>query len=193
MHASMTEPRVKGLAIINMRNWFDERLGAGWYLRTARELEPDWPERLLPGDWYSVRTSLHAYVRGFEQLGGYESVQQLMEDVSGEVALKDLNGILRAFLWAASPKMFLRTAPKIWDTYANFATSEVLSNEAGRFLVKVGGIPSDLVGWTTAAWTGFLVPALKLAGGKDPEVVVSERRQTPGVETWEFVYELTYS
>jgi hypothetical protein len=193
MHASMTEPRVKGLGIINMRNWFDERLGAGWYTRTAREREPDWPERILPGDWYLVRTSLHAYVRGFEQLDGYESVVQLMEDVSGEVALKDLNGILRAFLWAATPKMFLRTAPKIWDTYCNFATSEVLSNEVGHFVVKVSEIPTDVIDWVIAAWTGFLVPALGLAGGKDPKVAVSERRQTPGAETWEFTYELTYS
>jgi hypothetical protein len=193
MHASMTEPRVKGLAMINIRNWFDERLGAGWFTKTAREREPEWPERLLPGDWYCVRTSLHIYQRGFVQLGGYGSVQLLMEDAAGEVALKDLNGILRAFLWAASPKMFLRTAPKIWDTYANFATSEVLSNDANRFLIRVSGIPDDLVEWVTAAWTGFLIPALKLAGGKDPKVAVGELRQTPGMETWEFVYELSYS
>lgn len=193
MHACMTEPRVKGLAMLNVRNWFDERLGAGWFTRTARERDPDWPDRLLPGDWYSVRTSFHIYKRGFEQLGGYASVQSLMEEIAGEVALKDLNGILRAFLWAASPKMFLRTAPKIWDTYANFSIPEVLSNEVGRFVVKVSGIPDDIVDWVTSAWTGFLVPALTLAGGKDPKVAVSEIRQTPGAETWEFVYELTYS
>lgn len=189
----MAEPLVKGLALINIRNWFDERLGAGWFTRTAREREPDWPDRLLPGDWYMARTSFYIYQRGFEQLGGYQSVQQLMEDAAGEVALKDLNGILRAFLWVASPKMFLRAAPKMWDTYCNFGTSEVLSNEVGRFLIKVAGIPADLVAWVTSAWSGFLVPALGLAGGKDPKVVVSEVRQTPGAETWEFVYELTYS
>jgi hypothetical protein len=193
MHFVMTEPRVKGLAMINIRNWMDERLGTGWFTRTAREREPDFPERLLPGDWYLVRTSLHIYTRGFEQLGGYESVQQLMEEAAGEVALKDLNGILRAFLWAATPKMFLRTAPKIWDTYANFASTEVLSNEVGRFRIKVGGIPADLISWVVGAWTGFLVPALGLAGGKDPKVSVGEIRQTPGAETWEFLYELHYS
>jgi hypothetical protein len=193
MHASMTEPLVKGLALINTRDWFDERLGAGWFTRTIREFEPDWPERLLPGEWYSIRASLAVYRRGVEQLDGYDSVRQLMEEISGEVALKDLNGILRAFLWAASPKMFLRTAPKIWDTYANFATPEVLRNDVGRFVVKLSEIPEDVVEWSTSAWTGFLVPALGLAGGKDPKVTVRELQQTPGAETWEFVYELTYS
>lgn len=189
----MTEPRVKGLAGINMRNWFDERLGSGWYTRTAREREPEWPERILPGDWYSVRTSVHIYTRGCEQLGGYASVRDLMEEVSGEVALKDLNGVLRAFLWAATPKMFLRAAPKIWDTYCNFGNAEVLVNDAGRFVVKVSGIPVDLLDWGIAAWTGFLIPALGLAGGKDPKSSVREIRQTSGAETWEFEYELTYA
>jgi hypothetical protein len=189
----MSEPLVKGLAIINMRNWMDERLGAGWFTRTARERDPDWPDRLLPGDWYSVRTSMYIYERGFEQLRGYESLQQLMADAAGETAVKDLNGILRAFLWAASPKMFLRTAPKIWETYANFATTEVLGNEVGRFSAKVSDFPGDIIDWMTAAWTGFLVPALKLAGGKEPQVAISNVKQTPGKDTWEFVFDLTYS
>jgi hypothetical protein len=188
----MSEPLVKGLAVINTRVWYDERLGAGWFTSTAREREPDWPDRLLPGDWYSARTILYTHERGLEQLGGYESIRQLMEDISGEVALKDLNGILRAFLWVASPKMFLRTAPRIWDTYCKFATPEVLSNETGRFQVRVADIPADLVEWVKAAWTGFLVPALKMAGGNEPKVAISEVKQTPNTNTWELVYELTY-
>jgi hypothetical protein len=100
---------------------------------------------------------------------------------------------MRAFLWAASPKMFLRTAPKIWDTYANFTKSEVLSNEPGRFLVRVSEIPSDVITWVMAGWKGYLVPALELAGGKQPKVAISEIQQTPGEDAWEFLYELTYS
>jgi hypothetical protein len=193
MHSPMIEPRVKGLAMVNVRNWFDERLGTGWCTSTAREVEPAWPERLLPGDWYSARTSFHIYARGFEQLGGYESQQHLMEVVSGDIALADLNGIMRAFLWAASPKMFLRTAPKIWDTYVNFSKSDVLSNEHGRFVARISDIPGDVITWVIAGWKGFLVPALELAGGKDPKVVISEIRQTKGADTWEFLFELTYS
>jgi hypothetical protein len=188
----MSEALVKGLAVINTRAWYDERLGANWFVHTAREREPAWPDRVLPGDWYSARTILHVHQRALEQLGGYESIRQLMEEIAGEVALKDLNGILRAFLWVASPKMFLRTAPRIWDTYCNFGTPEVLSNENERFLARITDIPADLVEWVKAAWTGFLVPALKLAGGKDPKVAIHDVKQTAGADTWEFVYELTY-
>jgi hypothetical protein len=187
----MSEPRIKGMGMINVRNWYDERLGEGWFTRTAREHEPGWPDRLLPGDWYSLRTAYYVQKRGYEQLG-YESMPKMIEDVASEVAVKDLNGILRAFLWAATPKMFLRTTGKMWDTYANFGTTEILTNEVGRFTVKVSGFPADLVGWMMPSWAGFMVPALKLAGGKDPKVAIHDVKQTDGADTWEFVYELTY-
>jgi hypothetical protein len=190
---AMIEPRIKGLAVINVRNWFDERLGSGWFLRAAREHDPDWPERLLPGEWYPARTCFAVYRHGYEQLGAYDSMYTMTAEISGEMAIKDLSGILRAFLWVASPTMFLRTTPRMWNTYNNFATPAVIVNETGRFVAHVGDIPPDLIEWVEAAWRGFLVPALKLAGGKDPKVSISNVQQSPGVETWEFLYELTYA
>jgi hypothetical protein len=189
----MSEPCFKGMAYINLRDWFDERLGAGWYARTAREVDPEWPDRLLPGEWYSVRPGLHCYAQGFEQLDGYQSLEHLMETVAGAIALVDLNGILRAFLWVATPKLFLRTTPKIWGTYANYGTAEVISNETGRLRVRVSEVPQFVLHWVMAAWRGFLGPAVQLAGGKEPKTSTSEAKQTPGAETWEFVYEMTYS
>lgn len=188
----MGEPKTKGMAIINNRNWLDERLGEGWYTRTARAHDPDWPERVLPGEWYSVRNSFFVFARAFEQLEGYQGVEDLMSEATIEVALNDLNGILRAFLWVASPKMFLRTAPKIWATYANFSTIEILSNETGQFVAHISEIPQDVLGWVVSAWHGFLPPALELAGGKNPDVTITERKQTPDADTWEFHYELRY-
>lgn len=190
----MTEPRLKGLAIINIRHWFDERLGTGWFTQTAREHEPAWPERLLPGEWYSIRTCFYVNKRGFEQLRGYEpSFAQMIEEVAAEGAHKDLKGLLRVFLWATTPKMFLRAIPKIWDTYANFGTAVVLSNEVGHIQIRASNIPADVIDWVTPTWAGFLIPALKLAGGNEPKVKISEVKQTPGADTWEFLYELTYS
>jgi hypothetical protein len=190
---AISEPRVKGLALINVREWFDERLGSGWFLRTAREHDPEWPERLLPGDWYSARTCFHVYRRGHEQLGAYDSMEQMTAAISEDMALKDLHGILRAFLWVASPTMFLRMTPRMWHTYNDFAEPVVVVNESGRFVANVGDVPPDLVDWVKAAWKGFLVPALKLAGGKNPKVGITNVQQTPGVDTWEFLYELTYA
>jgi hypothetical protein len=188
----MTEPQTKGMAIINMRNWLDERLGEGWFTRTARGLDPDWPERVLPGDWYPARTSRAIYGSAVQELDGYDSLEELMAKVSGEVALNDLNGILRAFLWVASPKMFLRTSPKIWANYVNFSSVEIVTNEAGHYVANISEIPADLVTWVAAAWRGFLPPALELAGGANPVPTVGERRQSAGAETWEIVYEIRY-
>ena len=189
----MSEPQVKGMAVINARDWLEQRLGAGWFIAAAREHDPSWPDRVLPGEWYSVRTELHVFERAFEALDGYESLEQLMMVIAADVALKDLNGILRAFLWVASPRMFLRTAPKIWDTYGDFTRIDKLDNQANHFRVYISDIPADIVGWIASAWQGFLPPALELAGGRDPRGEIIERRETPGAQTWELVYELRYS
>lgn len=189
----MNEPRVKGMAVINARDWLDARLGQGWFTKTCQAHDPSWPERILPGDWYSVRTEQRAFEAALAQLDDFDELEQLMSTIAAEVALNDLNGILRAFLWVASPKMFLRTSPRIWSTYADFTSLEPQSNESGCFVIAVRDIPADITGWVVSAWRGFLPPALELAGGKDPVVEISERRQTPGAETWEFVYTMRYS
>ena len=191
--SGMAEPQVKGMAMINARNWLDARLGPGWFTSAARKVEPDWPERLLPGDWYAARTSDQIYHQAFELIEGFESRQQLMETVTVEVALVDLNGILRAFLWAASPKLFLRTTPKIWATYSTFVALEILRNDPGSYAAKLTEIPEDLVTWVTAAWRGFLPPALGLTGATDVVVTTSQTQVTPGADTWEMVYELSYA
>lgn len=181
------------MAMINARNWLDARLGAGWFTGAARCVDPDWPERLLPGDWYAARTSDQIYHQAFAVVEGFDSRQQLMETVAIEVALNDLNGILRAFLWAASPKLFLRASPKIWETYSTFAKTEILRNDVGSYAAQVTEIPSDLVAWVSAAWRGFLPPALELTGAVDVVATISQVQQTPGAESWEFVYELAYT
>ena len=188
----MAEPRFKGLVYINHRDWFDERLGAGWFTSVVREIDPEWPDRLLPGDWYSARPGVHAYDRAFVQIEGYESKEQMMESVAGMVALNDLNSFLRAFLFVATPKMFLRAVPKIWATYANFGVAEVISNETGRLVVRINEIPQFVLVWTMASWRGFLVPAVQLAGGKKPRTSTRDVKPKPGTDMWEFVYELTY-
>lgn len=187
----MSEPQTKGMAIINIRNWLDERLGDGWFSRSARARDSDWPERVLPGDWYPVRTCYRVYEDAYEELDSFESLEELMALVSAEVALNDLNGILRAFLWAASPKMFLRTSPKIWATYANFSSVDIVVNDSGHYRAKISEIPRDLVPWVAAAWRGFLPPALELAGGKNPRASVNERSPSGG-NSWQLVYEIQY-
>jgi hypothetical protein len=180
------------MAIINARDWLDERLGSGWFADTARLHDPEWPERVLPGEWYSIRTSQFVYTRAAELLDDFATTEDLMERVSIEVALNDLNGMLRAFLWASSPRMFLRTSRRVWANYVDFSEVELLVNDTGYYEARITEIPEDVVPWVVAGWKGFLPPALELAGGKNVEVSIRDRQRTPGDERWEFVYEARY-
>jgi hypothetical protein len=188
----MSEPRVKGIAVINARGWIDERLGAGWFSKTLQKIDPEWPERLLPGDWYPVRPEFQAFECAYEAMDGYDSLEDMLAALSGDVALNDLNGILRAFLWAATPRMFLRTTPMIWDTYVDFTKISSIDNTPGRYAATIVEVPEDLVVWVAGAWRGFLGPALELAGGVQTGAQIRDRRKTLGADTWEFVYELSY-
>ena len=189
---SALAPQIKGFAIIKAQGSIDERLGSGWFTRTAQEFDLDWPARLLPGDWYPLETYNYALRAAYAHFDGYDSIQDLVIEFAAAAATEDLNGLLRAFLWVATPRMFLRTAPRIWFTYANFTKIDEPNNEDGRFSVRVTEIPASLVDWTVACWRGFLPAALELAGGNEPVVSKYEARQTPGADTWELDYVLEY-
>jgi hypothetical protein len=189
-------PQVKGPAVISARDWLDARFGKGYQLEVAREVDPEFPERILPGDWYSVAPLVHVLDRSLPELTEFDEVESLVEVIAVANAKQDLRGIYRAFLWVTTPRMFLRAAPTIWANYANFGTLTEVENEPGRFVTKVVGIPEGLVGWLAGAWKGFLPPAVELAGGKNPVATVRDRRPSPdnrgGDGMWELIYQLDY-
>lgn len=184
---------IKGTATIITRDWLDERLGPGWFVKTVREQEASWPERMLPGDWYDLRPQMHAWRKALHQVDGHESVESMLQVVAGLTAEKDLTTVHRAFLWVANPRMFLLAVPRIWTTYCRFGKVEVLENQPSRFSARVEAIPTDLMDWVAGSFSGFLPPALRLAGGKDPVSEIRERRRSQDAETWEMTYDLRYS
>lgn len=181
---------VKGPGIMSVRNWLDARFEPGYFLRCARECDPEFPERILPGDWYSVYPLVHALERGVAALDEYETLEEFVELIAGDNARLDLTGIYRAFLWVASPRMFLRAATTIWANYANFGTLTEISNESGHYHAHIVGIPEDLLDWTAGAWKGFLPPAIELAGGRNSRATVLDRFARD--DGWALVYELRY-
>lgn len=187
-----TEHSIKGTATIVSRDWVDERLGAGWFHATATSNFPDWPERLLPGDYYPLRPQVHVWQRVLAQLDGYHTVEQLVQEAAGATAKSDLNGIYKAFLWVASPQMFLRAVPRLWASSVRFGELESLENAPGRYRARIHGVPEDLLDWSAGAVAGFLRPALLLAGGKSPDSKVTDRKPN-GAGNWELQYQLTYS
>ena len=188
---SSENPAVKGPAVMGGRDWLDARFGPGHFLKLAREQDPKFPERILPGDWYPVRPLVHALQRSVAQLDEFADFESFVAMLAGESAKQDLRGIYRAFLWVASPRMFLRAAPTVWANYANFGVLSDIENDQGRFLVRIHDIPRDLVEWLAGAWKGFLPPAVELAGGKNPRATVLDRKPS-GAGGWEIRYQLTY-
>jgi len=188
----MTEAKyqIKGPGIIGSRDWLDARFGPGYFNGLAREHTPDFPERLLPGDWYPLHPMVHVFARSIERFDEYDTVEQLVEMLSGENAKRDLNGIYRAFLWVASPRMFLRASPTIWGTYSNVGTVAELHNDPNCFVAQIVGVPEELLEWACGAWKGFLPPAIVLAGGTNPRATVLERK--PSADAWEFTLEFRY-
>jgi hypothetical protein len=187
----MSEYSVKGTATIISRDWVDQRLGAGWFHKTAVVKHSDWPQRLLPGDYYPLRPQMHVWRTVLGKVDGYDSVENLVQEAAAATAESDLNGIYKAFLWVASPQMFLRAVPRLWASYVKFGDFENVENVVGLYRARVGEIPEDLLDWAAGSIAGFLRPALLLAGGKSPNSQITERKPTGG-GNWEIQYQLSY-
>ncbi|MFO7564625.1 MAG: hypothetical protein R6X02_18415 [Enhygromyxa sp.] len=188
---STSEYNIKGTATMVSRDWIDERLGEGWFHSTAVAQHPDWPQRLLPGDYYPLRPQMHVWRQVLERVDGYESVEELVNQAAAATAEQDLNGIYKAFLWAASPPMFLRAVPRLWSSYVRFGELVNVENVQGLYRARIDGVPKDLIDWAAGAVAGFLRPALLLAGGKSPDSQVTDRRLL-GVGNWQIDYQLKY-
>jgi hypothetical protein len=187
----MPEYSVKGTATITSRDWVDKRLGEGWFHASAVAKDPKWPKRLLPGDYYPLHPQMHAWRMALGRIEGFSTVEQLVQEAAAVTAESDLNGIYKAFLWVASPQMFLRAVPRLWASYVKFGDFENVENVVGLYRAKVDAIPEELLDWAAGSLAGFLRPALLLAGGKSPNSQITSRRPTGG-GNWEIQYQLTY-
>ena len=186
-----TEHTVKGTPTIVSRDWIDARLGAGWFHSTATAEYPDWPRRLLPGDYYPLRPQMHVWRRALDRIDGYGTIEELVKEAAAATAEQDLNGIYKAFLWAASPQMFLRAVPRLWSSYVKFGELETVENVPRTYRARIDGIPEDLLDWAAGSVAGFLRPALLLAGGKSPDSQITSRRPSDG-GNWLIEYQLKY-
>ncbi|NVB39613.1 hypothetical protein G6O69_17355 [Pseudenhygromyxa sp. WMMC2535] len=186
------EQLIKGPGALSTRNWFEARFGEGVFTEFARELDPSWPDRVLPGEWYPIRPFIHTLRRGAERLGD-TNLEELTATISIETAKQDLTTVYRAFLWVSSPRMFLRFVPRVWGSYANFGTLEDVSSEAGRYTLRITEVPEDLVSWVCGAWRGFMPAALELAGAKDTQIEILDRRPAASGQGWEISYEARYN
>ena len=189
---SEPEYNIKGTATIVSREWVDERLGEGWFHKTITKQYPDWPTRLLPGEYYPLRPQMAMWHVAQTKIEGYDGVEELVQEAAGATAERDLTSIYTAFLWVASPQMFMRAVPRLWASYVRFGELQTLENSAGLYRARISGVPNDLLDWAAGSVAGFLRPALLLAGGKDPDSQVVDRRPGESKKIWEFEYRLAY-
>jgi len=190
---AMVEPKIKGFAVIKARDTLEAQLGEGWLTQTAREQDPAWPERLLPGEWYPLSTHYYAMERAHAALGTSPSLRAMVTELARDTAIEDLNGLLRAFLWVATPRMFLRTATRIWDTYANFTTVSEIDNAEDCYTVHIVEIPAEFVDWVAGCWLGFLPAALELVGAEEVKGEILDAKPSEGADTWELRFRMTYT
>lgn len=175
------------------RDWLDERLGAGWFHTTVTSQFPDWPKRLLPGEFYPLRPQLYAFRSALGRVNGFNDVELMVQQAAALTAERDLNSIYKAFLWAASPQLFLRAVPRLWSMYVSGGELSTTENKPGIYRAHISGIPEDLLDWAAGAVAGFLRPALLLAGGTSPDSQITGRRPTAHANLWELEYRLVYS
>jgi hypothetical protein len=176
--------KVKGTPAVASRDWLDERLGAGWFHDTIIAEFPSWPKRLLPGEFYPLRPQVHAFQSAIGRVDGYDNVEVMVQQAAALTAERDLNSIYKAFLWAASPRL--------WSMYSSFGELSTTENKPGIYRAQLVGIPEDLLDWTAGAVAGFLRPALLLAGGTSPDSQITGRRPSSAGH-WELEYQLAYA
>jgi hypothetical protein len=183
---------VKGTPVIASRDWLDERLGAGWFYETISAEYPSWPKRVLPGEFYPLRPQVHAFQRALGRIDGHNDVELMVQQAAALTAERDLNSIYKAFLWAASPQLFLRAVPRLWSMYVSFGQLTTTENRSGLYQAQLTQIPEDLLDWSAGALAGFLRPALLLAGGSSPDSQITARRPSTA-DLWDLEYRLAYS
>lgn len=194
MYAAVPELEytVKGTPAMCSRDWLDERLGEGWFHKTITAEHRKWPQRLLPGEYYPLRPQVHAFKAAIGRIDGFDSVELMVQQAAAATADRDLNSIYKAFLWAASPQLFLRAVPRLWSMYVRFGELTTTDNRPGLYQAQIDGIPQDLLDWSAGAVAGFLRPALLLAGGSSPDSQITGRRAS-SAGLWLLEYRLTYS
>jgi hypothetical protein len=136
---------------------------------------------------------VYAFERALGRVKDFGDVELMVQQAAALTADRDLNSIYKAFLWAASPQLFLRAVPRLWSMYVSYGELTTIENKPGIYRAQITDIPRDLLDWSAGAVAGFLRPALLLAGGTSPDSQITGRRPNNRGELWELDYRLSYS
>ena len=167
--------RTKGVLYLGTQSFFETNLQGGM---AAFVEELDHPElrafvtqKFLASSWYDVMPvpALIAY----EAQALRMPLDAYLVHRTRWQAKSDLSGVYGWVLKLASPRMVATRLPKIFAQVFNFAIAEGGESEPARATASLGGIPEPLERWLTAGVSIYCDTALKLAGARKVDVVVT--------------------
>ncbi len=161
--------RVKGLAYLGLRDSFDKRVPGGMRGVVARigrtEVEAFFEQHFLPSSTYDILPLIEASQTAARICG--VPWREFVRVGSRLQAERDLNGVYRAFLRLATPKLVVDRIPRILMQYMTFGAVEGQMTAPRRFEGVSRGLPRPVAPWMLAIAEGFVPILLETAGAKD--------------------------
>ena len=168
---------VKGSHVLQVKQWIDERLGAGTFAEFTKNAPGDWTI-ILPMAWYEI-DALHAALAEACRRTKV-SVEDAQTLIARRNAAADLTSLYRFFMRVAQPQRLLTYTPRLWRTYVSFGEALAIRNEKGHYIGQGDGFDEDLVPWACGSWAGFIPCAIELAGGRHVRSRIIKRWQNGG-------------
>lgn len=165
----MDEAKVKGVAFRTIDTCFFELRGAKMHAK-ARELMFDEVRKafesglILPASWYPIGWYREVF-RAFRAASG--DGLELPRQIGYQAIKRDMSSIYKMmFVRIISPQTLLSLSSRLFSTYYDTGSFEVLESRKGYVHVKLSGC----VGWDANMWTeiyGSCLSMLELAGAKE--------------------------
>ena len=161
----------KGTHVLQASEWIDQRLGAGTFQKLVAEAGASWSPP-MPMLWYDLDVLLRVITEVARRLG--TTVEAVTTEISRRNAQHDLRTVYRVFLRILRPVVVLGFMPRMWETYFRFGSVHVITNEPRLFVLVTRGIPTRFLGWLRGGWTGFLPETIRVAGGHNVSLRMSD-------------------
>jgi hypothetical protein len=162
------EPRVKGVAFRTIDRCFLELFGLPAHERAATLMTREVSEAyrygtLLPASWYPISWYRDVF-RAFRAATG--AGPELPRRIGGLAVQHDMRGAHKRFVaWLTSPQVLLSLSQRVFSTYYDTGTIEIVDARAGFVRMRALGC----IGWDLNMWSelsGSSQSLLEAAGAR---------------------------
>lgn len=171
----MGDLNVKGSAVVSTYNWVVKKYGEGGWNKIlsamGRKERKPLGGRLLIGAWYPFESYV-AMLRAVDDIYG-DSDNVLLVELGRFSAEDGLSTVYRFFFKVGSPNFIISRAAKVWSSYYNGGSMEVIKNDKGHAIVRLGDWPLPKKEHCDRV-RGWITRAIEMSGGRN--VVVKETK-----------------